>query len=116
MFWKTKKLQYDPKEFEKEFNKQDTRFKSNQNSFNFDWENLLSRFNEFINNFLRKLLEKESVKNNKSLKDFIGKLIELKPILKIVILFALFLIFISSPIFFIIWIIILVNITKNPKS
>lgn len=116
MFWKTKKLQYDPKEFEKEFNKQDTRFKWNQNSFDFDWKGLLSRFNEFINNFLRKLPEKESIKNNKSLKDLIGKLIELNPVLKIVILFALFIIFTSSPIFFIIWIIILVNITKNHKS
>lgn len=116
MFFKDKKLQYDPKEFEKEFNKQDARFKWNQNNFNFDWENLLSKFNEVANNFLRKLLEKESIKNNVIIRDLIGKLIELNPVLKIFILVVLFLILTSSPIFFIIWTIILVNITKNPKS
>lgn len=116
MFFKDKKLQYDPKLFEKEFNSKQNEFNSNSKKFWGNQNEFITKINEFIDRMLNKLLEIKTVSSNADAKNLIEKTIKIDPVLKIILAVAILLIFLSSPIFFIIWIIILIAIANNKNK
>lgn len=116
MFFKDKKLQYDPKQFEKEFNSKKNEFNSNSKKFWGNQNEFVAKINEFIDRMLNKLLEIKAVNSNIDVKTFIEKTIKIDPVLKIIWTIAILLIFLSGPIFFGIWIIILIVVANNKNK